>query len=129
MPKAVLDTSVPVSAFLTPHGSVVRLLREPARSRYQLRLSEYILTETAEMLLSKTRLRNYTYADTDMRNFIRWLMTHVEVVAGLPDLRTVPGDPKDDSIIAAAVAAKADYLITVTERTYCPSGNTRAFGL
>jgi predicted nucleic acid-binding protein len=57
MPRAVLDSSILVSAFLTPHGSVVRLLRDPARSRYQLCLSEFILTETAETLLSKSRLR------------------------------------------------------------------------
>src|SRR3954454_22846315 len=69
MPRAVLDSSVLVSAFLTPRGSVVRLLREPARSQYQLCLSEYILTETAETLLSKTRLRTYAYADTDMYDF------------------------------------------------------------
>jgi predicted nucleic acid-binding protein len=71
MPSAVLDTSVLVSAFLTPRGSVVPLLCEPIRSHYQLCLSEYILTETAETLLSKTRLRNYTYTDRDVRDFIQ----------------------------------------------------------
>src|SRR5215213_1519234 len=98
MPRAVLDTSVLVSAFLTPNGSVVRLLREPARSQYQLCLSEYILTETAETLLSKTRLRNYAYADMDVCDFIRWLMTHAEMTTGLPAIRAVPNDPKDDPI-------------------------------
>src|SRR3954451_22078369 len=112
MPRAVLDTSVLVSAFLTPNGSVVRLLREPARSQYQLCLSEYILTETAETLLSKTQLRNYVFADTNVRDFIHWLLTHAEMIAGLPDLHVVPGDPKDDPIIATAVAAKANYLVT-----------------
>jgi uncharacterized protein len=113
MPRAVLDSSVLVSAFLTPHGSVVRLLRDPARSRYQLCLSEYILTETAEMLLSKSRLRNHAaYADTDVRDFIRWLLTQAEMVTDLPSLRVVLNDPKDDPIIATAVAAKADYLVT-----------------
>src|SRR5690349_12185227 len=84
MPRAVLDTSVLVSAFLTPRGSVVRLLREPARSQHQLCLSEYILTETAETLLSKTRLRNYAYADMDVRDFIHWQLTHGDV--GAPQL-------------------------------------------
>ena len=122
MPRAVLDTSVLVSAFLTPRGSVVRLLREPARSQYQLCLSEYILTETAETLLSKTRLRNYTYADTDVRDFIHWLLTHAEMVTGLPDLHAVPDDPKDDPIIATAVAAKADYLVTGDRAHLLPIG-------
>src|SRR5437660_9056740 len=101
MPRAVLDSSVLVSAFLTPHGSIVRLLRDPARSRYQLCLSEYILTETAETLLFKSRLREYAgYADIDVRDFIRWLLTQAEMIANLPDLRVVAGDPKDDPIIA-----------------------------
>jgi putative PIN family toxin of toxin-antitoxin system len=123
MPRAVLDTSVLVSAFLTPRGSVVRLLHEPARSQYQLCLSEYILTETAETLLSKTRLRNYTYADRDVRDFIHWLLTHAEMTADLPNLRAVPNDPKDDPIIATAVAANADYLVTGDRAHLLPMGH------
>ncbi len=122
MPRAVLDTSVLVSAFLTPNGSVVRLLREPARSQYQLCLSEYILTETAETLLSKTRLRNYAYEDMNVRDFIRWLMIHAEMTTGLPAIRAVPNDPKDDPIIATAVAAKADYLVTGDRAHLLPIG-------
>jgi predicted nucleic acid-binding protein len=37
---------------------------------------------------------------------------HAEMVADLPALRVVAGDPKDDPIIATAVVAKADYLVT-----------------
>lgn len=113
MPRAVLDSSVLVSAFLTPHGSVVRLLRAPALARYQLCLSEFILTETAETLLFKPRLRTYAaYADTDVRDFIRWLLSQAETVDELPTLRVVSSDPKDDPIIATAIAAKANYLVT-----------------
>jgi uncharacterized protein len=123
MPRVVLDSSVLVSAFLTPHGSVVRLLREPARSRYELCLSEAILTETAEVLLSKGKLRRYAaYADEDVRDYIRWLLTEAEIVSNLPDLRVVVNDPKDDPIIATAVAAKADYLITGDRAHLLPLG-------
>src|SRR5205807_10216265 len=97
MPRAVLDSSVLVSAFLTPHGSVVRLLRDPARSRYQLCLSEPILTETAEVLLSKPRLRRFaSYSDDDVRDYIRWLLAQAEMIANVPVLRVVADDPKDD---------------------------------
>lgn len=124
MPRAVLDSSVLVSAFLTPHGTVVRLLCEPARSRYQLWLSEYILDETAETLLSKSRLRRYTaYSDTDVRDYIRWLLTQTEIVADLPTLRVVADDPKDDPIIATAVAARADYLVTGDRAHLLPLGS------
>jgi uncharacterized protein len=113
MPRAVLDSSILVSAFLTPHGSVVRLLREPLRSRYELCLSDAILTETAETLLTKPRLRRCAaYADEDVREYIRSLLTQAEMVPDTPSPRVVPNDPKDDPVVAAAVAASADYLIT-----------------
>ena len=122
MPKAVLDSSVLISAFLTPHGSVVRLLREPVRSRYELWLSEFILTETAEVLLSKPRLRQDAYEDSAVRDFIHWLLTQAEMVADLPQLRVVADDPKDDPVIATAVAAKADYLVTGDRAHLLPIG-------
>jgi putative PIN family toxin of toxin-antitoxin system len=123
MPRAVLDSSVLVSAFLTPHGSVVRLLREPVRSRYELCLSEAILTETAETLLRKSRLRRYAaYTDEDVQEFIRSLLIQAEMVPDTPAPRVVPNDPKDDPIIAAAVAAKADYLITGDRAHLLPIG-------
>lgn len=113
MLRAVLDSSVLVSAFLTPEGQVVRLLREPARSRYRLCLSEAILAEVAETLLTKARLRrNAAYTDRDVHDYIRWLLTQAEVVGELPDLRAVASDPKDNPILATAVAAEADYLVT-----------------
>ena len=123
MPRAVLDSSVLVSAFLTPHGSVVRLLRDPARSRYELCLSEAILAETAETLLAKSRLRRYAaYADEDVRHFIRALLTQAELAPDIPAPRVVPNDPKDDPVIAAAVTAKADYLITGDRAHLLPLG-------
>ncbi len=113
MPRAVLDSSVLVSAFLTPHGTVVQLLRDPARGRYQLCLSDDILAETAETLLAKSRLRRYAaYSDGDVRDFIRWLLTQAEMVTGVKVKPVVPRDPDDDKIVAAAVAANADYLVT-----------------
>lgn len=122
--KAVLDSSVLVSAFLTPHGSVVRLLRNPARSRYRLCLSEAILTETAEVLLTKPRLRQFAqYADREVHDYIRWLIAQAEMIADLPELRAVPNDPKDDPIIATAVAARADYLVTGDRAHLLPLGH------
>jgi uncharacterized protein len=113
LPRAVLDSPVLVSAFLTPQGSVVQLFREPALSRYELCLSDPILTATAEVLLAKSRLRRLAdYADESVGDYIRWLLVHAEMVTGLPALRVVAADPKDDPIIATALPAKADYLVT-----------------
>jgi uncharacterized protein len=40
----------------------------------------------------------------------------------LPDLRVVAGDPDDDPVIATAVAARADYLVTGDRRHLLPLG-------
>jgi uncharacterized protein len=113
MPRAVLDSSVLISAFLTPRGFVARLLHAPLRSRYELYLSEAILTETAEELLTKRTIRrSYKYPDDAVRGYIRWLLVQAQIVTDVPDLAIVAADPKDDPIIATAVAAGADYLVT-----------------
>jgi uncharacterized protein len=128
MRRAVLDSSVLVSAFLTPRGAVIRLLRDPLRSRYDLCLSDAILTETAEVLLTRPRLRRYAaYANDDVRDYVRWLITQAEMVSNLPSRprRVVANDPKDDPIIATAVAAKAEYLVTGDRAHLLPIGEYR----
>ena len=121
VPRAVLDNSVLVSAFVTPRRQVAGLLLEPVRSRYRLCLSVPILEETAKKLLKKERLRGYiAYPDDDVRDYIDWLSTNAELVANLPEFRIVPGDLKDDMVIATAVAAKADYLVTGDRKHLIP---------
>ena len=44
------------------------------------------------------------------------------MVPDTPAPRVVPNDPKDDPIIAAAVAAKADYLVTGDRAHLLPIG-------
>ena len=114
MPRVVLDSSVLISAFVDPHGEVMQLLRQPKRSRYQAVLSTAILEETTQKLLTKPSLRRYaTYTDEDVRAYIGWLLTQVELIEGdLPELHVVPSDPKDDMVVATAVAARADYLVS-----------------
>jgi uncharacterized protein len=114
-----------VSAFIAPHGQIVQLLRHPLRDRYQLVLSMAILSETAETLLSKPSIRRYAdYADDDVRAYIAWLLSVAELVEDdLPELRAVPDDPDDDLVVATAVVAKADYLVTGDREHLLPLGS------
>jgi len=91
--------------------------------RYRLCLSEPILVETAEVLLTKPRLRRmFAYADGAVSDYIRWLGIEAEMVANIPELRVVTADPKDDPILATAVAAKADHLVTGDRAHLLPIG-------
>lgn len=123
MPRIVLDSSVLVSAFLTPHDRAARLLRDPVRNRYELCLSDATLTEAAGTLLAKSTLRPYAaYADKDVHYYIRWLISQSEMERAIPSLRIVAANPKDDPVIATVVAAKAEYLVTGDRAHLLPIG-------
>lgn len=80
-------------------------------------LSAGILEETASALLRNAKLAaRYRYTPAEMQEFCDDLAASVEMVADLPDLRAGPGDPKDDMVVATAVAARAEFLVTGDRR-------------
>jgi putative PIN family toxin of toxin-antitoxin system len=115
MRRAVLDSSVLISAFLTPRGTSAELLRAAARGAFVLCISDQIIAETTRSLRQKTRrIRRYypNYSDAEIDRFGEMIALNGDVVGDLPVLRVVPLDPKDDVIVATAIEAQAAYLVT-----------------
>jgi len=113
MAKAVLDTTVLVSALLNlnPGGVSYELLRLAKQGTFELFISDDILEETAETLHYPRLRERYAYADADIIAFCQDLALIGTVIGDVPIVRVVR-DPDDDKIIACAVAADADYLVT-----------------
>lgn len=111
-PRVVLDSVVLVSAFLTPQGLAAELLtRCPTQA--QLYTAEVILEETRRVLLERAYIRQrYVYEDAQVEQFLQHVRTLSHVVSSLPLLTVVERDPKDDAILACAVAANAQYLVS-----------------
>ena len=117
MPRAVLDSSVLISAFLTPGGVPGRVLDAAERGGFTLCLSGEILAETTTVLLREPKLQaRYAYDPTAVEEFCDGLAATADLAAELPQLQAVPGDPKDDMVVATAVATEADYLVTGDRR-------------
>jgi putative PIN family toxin of toxin-antitoxin system len=115
MLKAVLDSTVLVSAFLrfVPGGVSHDLLRFAEDGTFDLCLSESILEETARALIESERNRRlYTYTEEDVVEYCQGLTRYGAVVTNVPDVHGVVRDPNDDMIIACAIAAGADYIVT-----------------
>jgi putative PIN family toxin of toxin-antitoxin system len=112
--RAVLDSSVLISGFLTPHGVSARLLNATEEQRFELCTSHEILEETRRSLTTKVRRirRYYAYPDDKIDLFIEGLGADSEVVSDLPAIRAVPLDPTDDVIVATAIKAQADFIVT-----------------
>jgi putative PIN family toxin of toxin-antitoxin system len=117
MIKAVFDTNLLVSAFLSRHnpgGVSNELLRFVIAGGIDLHLSVDIADEMVATLLGKGRTRRkYRYSADDVGQYRADLMTLATIVdepAALPG--AVPRDPDDDKIIACAVAASVQYVVS-----------------
>ncbi|MYA58221.1 putative toxin-antitoxin system toxin component, PIN family [Candidatus Poribacteria bacterium] len=110
-PRVVLDSVVAVSAFLTT-GLTAELIYQ-CQEKVHLYTTEEILQEIRRVLLEKDHIRNrYNYSTIDVDIFLTQLWEISAIVGQLPEIRVIERDPKDDMIIACAVAASADYIIS-----------------
>jgi putative PIN family toxin of toxin-antitoxin system len=107
----VLDTSVLVSAFFTPHGTSAAVLRRLRDPRFELVVSPAILGELARILRTTGYRRRFPYADEAIRAYVRELLRVSVSVRPLP-LSGVVRDRDDDVILATALSAQAPYLVT-----------------
>ncbi len=113
MLKALLETTILVSAFLAPKGLAAQLLDQARRGAIILFLCETILAETQDTLLQEEHIRErYQYPDHAVYEFIAGLRAVVQVVPEPPVLTGVCRDPNDDYVIACALAARVSYLVT-----------------
>lgn len=113
MLSAVFDSTILVSAFLTPHGLCDQLLALARRGAFDLYLSNAIMDETQEVLLERARIRQrYPYTDEQAMRFCHSLRHSFHLVKDPPPVSGVVRDPNDDMVIACALAAGVSYLVT-----------------
>jgi putative PIN family toxin of toxin-antitoxin system len=107
----VPDSVVWISAFLTPGGLAAALI-ERCRGRVELVSSEAILDEVREVLLERRHLRaRFPYDEPTVARYLRDIRGIVELAAPA-DVPVFERDPKDTKLLACAVGADADFLIT-----------------
>lgn len=111
--KVVLDSVVWVSAFLRKTGLTAELIRQGSLTT-QFYTAEEIITEIRRVLLEKPHIRKrYAYLDREVEEFIDEVVRELAInVSPLPDIYAVERDPKDDMVVACAVAAQADYIVS-----------------
>jgi len=110
---AVLDSTILVSAFLTPGGAADALVDHAKAGHLTGAVAEAILAETARALLATPRIRQrYPYTDADVQDYLQGIRQAALVVSDLPPLTGIVRDPNDDMILACAVAAWASHVVT-----------------
>lgn len=110
--RIVLDTNVVLSALLW-RGTPYQLFQAIGRSEHMLLFSSAaLLTELAETLTRPFATKRFSHIGRAAHEVLADYIDAVELVIPLSVPRVVTADIDDDQVIAAAVAAQADLVIT-----------------
>lgn len=111
--KVVFDTNILISTLLVKVGTQAKLLRFSQKGTYQILLSQDIFTELNRVLhYPRIRKAFPLLTEADIKKYMIELKVLGLMVKKLPHLAVIKQDPKDDHILACAVAGKADYIVT-----------------
>lgn len=120
--RIVLDTNVVLSALLW-RGTPYRLLDAiQQRSSTQLYSSTALLEELTDVLTRPSATKRLALIDKTAATVLADYVEVIELIAPTTVPRVVPGDVDDDQVIAAAVAAQADLLVSGDRKHLLPLG-------
>jgi len=108
--KVVFDTNVLIAAFLT-EGLCSRLLIRARKQAFQLVLCDYIIREFEGIMTKKFKLSSSDISETS--DIVA--EAAYEILHELHPISGICRDPNDDKIIACAIDASADYIVTGDE--------------
>lgn len=110
--RLVLDTNVVFSALLW-RGTPYRLLEAIKRkSGIQLYSSAVLLEELEEVLTRPSASKRLGAIDKNARAVLADYAAAIELVSPAHTPRVVLNDPDDDHVIAAALSARADLIVS-----------------
>ena len=107
--RVVLDTNILISALITKGTPPDLLYQAFLRGEHELITSMEQIAETAEVL-ARPKLQRILNTDQSAA-IIENLNTRATVMPALPPV-TISPDPKDNHIIAAAIAGNADMIVS-----------------
>jgi putative PIN family toxin of toxin-antitoxin system len=110
--RAVLDTNVIVAALLVRLGLPWRILDAAYASTFLCFSSDAINTEVFRTLSRGRVRRKYPLEATEVERLRRFLESDKVSVPISVSVAGVASHPEDDLILATAVSAQAEYLVT-----------------
>jgi len=121
--RIVLDTNVVLSALLwrgTPYHLLATIGQ---RSSIQLYSSTALLEELADVLTRPSATKRLALIGRSAREVLADFVEAIELVEPASVPRVVVGDVDDDQVIAAAIAARADLIVSGDRKHLLPLGS------
>jgi putative PIN family toxin of toxin-antitoxin system len=101
-----------VRALLGVVGPTVHLYTAALDGRFQIVLSPAILRELRQVILRPNVRKHFPISLEDLADLLADLQARALLVAGVVEVHGVSVDPKDDMVLACALEAGADYIVT-----------------
>jgi len=112
MKRIVCDTNVIVSGLLW-NGTPRRLLESVETGKISLFTSRILLEELDRVLRYRKLVLILGKSGVSRQDILRWLVQHASLIMPKPlDSVVVTADPSDDHVLACAVTASADAIIS-----------------
>ncbi len=110
--RVVLDTNQHISAIIRPNGNPAQIVRLWRTGRLELAISPPLLAEFRNVVYRPRIQQKYNLKDDDITDYLSALRTYAIAVPGTITVEAVPDDPDDNFIIACAIEAKANVIIS-----------------
>jgi putative PIN family toxin of toxin-antitoxin system len=111
MIRVVLDANVLVSAYLNVSGKPAKIFSLSRENRIEICLSPRLSPRLQKPFLNQGSSR-YTKATREKCLFCRTLSGIATITPGLIEVDAVEADPDDNKILACAIEAHADFIIS-----------------
>ena len=116
MLRAVIDTNLLVSGFISPFSYPREIERRWRKGEFILVTSFGVIEEVNHVLYLPRIQQKYHLTESDIQAFILTLTHQANCVAGKVVLKGVAPDPGDDKVISCAVEGQADLIVTGDKR-------------
>lgn len=122
--RAVIDTNLLISAVIAPKGLPNKLIRAWQKDRIILIFSPRLIRELEEVS-QRDKFKQYHLFNKQMIELIDNIKAFAEIIPSMPEeqLPIRSRDPKDNKLLACALSAHVDYLITGDEDLLILNGN------
>jgi uncharacterized protein len=110
--RVVIDTNVLVSGTIQKKGFPYKVVKAWEDDDLVLITSEFLINEVGKVLHYEKIRARYSLKDEEIKQVLLNLMRYSIFINDPPKLNVIKEDPTDNNILAAAVAGKADYIIS-----------------
>jgi hypothetical protein len=112
MIRVVLDANVLVSAYLNVSGKPAKIFSLSRENRIEICLSPQIISEITGTLLKPRLVKIHKGNQREVLIFAEALSGIATITPGLIEVDAVEADPDDNKILACAIEAHADFIIS-----------------